>query len=169
MTTIESTRAGRYWAWGPGLLLTALLGTQLTVLHFVLRDPAFAVEPDYYRQAITWDERQELERQSRALGWHASLSAGMAPGGVEMHTELRLTDAAGAALEGATVRAHAFQNARASQIFDVALLERIPGSYAADIPSGRVGLWEFRLEATRGAAAFRTVLRSEVSVGGGTP
>ena len=64
---------GRVWAWVPALLLGGLLGTQLTVLHYVLEDPSFALESDYYRKAVSWDAQRELERASAALGWQGEI------------------------------------------------------------------------------------------------
>jgi nitrogen fixation protein FixH len=155
--------SGRLWAWGPGALLAALLGTQLTVLHSVLDDPSFALEPDYYRKAVAWDAQRELERQSRALGWHARLAAEPAPQARGVELQVQLSDATGGPLAGAAVHVHAFANARAARILEVSLLETTPGTYSAELPSSVLGLWEFRLEATRGADRFAEVLRHSVA------
>src|SRR4051794_6616596 len=94
-------RSGRLWAWAPGALLTALLGTQLTVLHSVLDDPSFALEPDYYRKVVAWDAQRELERESQALGWHGAISAQSMPRARGLELELQLRDAQGGPLGGA--------------------------------------------------------------------
>ncbi|HKO90751.1 MAG TPA: FixH family protein [Polyangiaceae bacterium] len=173
--------SGKLWAWAPGVLLAALLGTQLTVLHFVLDDPSFALEPDYYRKAVAWDRQRELERQSQALGWHAELAAqpalpappgsqpqpGLPARGLELRVQLR--DAQQGPLGGAAVHVQAFANARAARVFEAPLLETAPGTYTAEIPSRLLGLWEFRLEATRGAERFAEVLRQNVSARPGSP
>jgi len=174
MTTMRSRLAalyssGRLWAWAPGVLLAGLLGTQLTVLHSVLDDPSFALEPDYYRKAVAWDAQRELERQSQALGWHAAISAqptpqaqpGSQPRGLELQLSLR--DARGEPLRGAAVRVAAFANARAARVLEAALLETAPGTYTAELPSRVLGLWEFRMQATRGADRFGEVLRQSVT------
>jgi len=173
MTTPTSKRAalfasGTLWAWGPGVVLAALLGTQLTVLHFVLDDPSFALEPDYYRKAVAWDSQRELARQSQALGWHAEITAqpgspaqpGSVPPGLELRVQLR--DARQRPLAGAAVQVQAFANARAARVLAAALRETAPGTYTAEIPSSELGLWEFRLAATRGADRFAEVLRQSV-------
>jgi FixH protein len=168
MTTMTSRLAalyssGRLWAWAPGVLLAGLLGTQLTVLHSVLDDPSFALEPDYYRKAVAWDAQRELERVSQALGWHAAISAGPAPRARGLGLQLQLRDAQGDPLTGAAVHVTAFANARAARVFEAPLLETAPGTYAAEIPSSVPGLWEFRIEAARGADRYAEVLRQSVS------
>jgi len=155
--------SGRLWAWAPGVLLATLLGTQLTVLHSVLDDPSFALEPDYYRKAVAWDARQQLQRESLALGWHTDLMAEPAPQLRGLALRVQLHEAQGGPLAGAAVRVQAFANARAARVFEAVLVETAPGTYSAEIPSSVLGLWEFRLEATRGADRFSEVLRQSVS------
>jgi nitrogen fixation protein FixH len=151
---------GRVWAWVPALLLGSLLGMQLTVLHYVLEDPGFALESDYYRKAVSWDAERELERASAALGWQAQLDA--SPSAQATRLRVQLSDPVGGALAGATVRVQAFANARAAQRFEIALAEMTPGSYSGELPSAAHGLWEFRLQATRGSARFAKIVRLSV-------
>jgi len=168
MTATTSRRGavfskGWLWAWGPGLVLAALIGTQLTVLHSVLDDPSFALEPDYYRKAVAWDARRDLERASQALGWHAQLAAAPAPQARGIELRVQLSDARGGPLGGAAVRVQAFANARAARVLEASLVESTPGTYTGEVPSSVLGLWEFRLEATRGADRFAEVLRESVA------
>lgn len=151
---------GRIWAWVPVLLLGGLLGTQLTVLHYVLDDPSFALESDYYRKAVSWDAQREAERASAALGWSARLEA--TPGAQSTQLRVQLRDASGGALAGASVRVQAFANARAARQFELELRELAPGSYSGELPSAADGLWEFRVRATRGAARFAQIVRLSV-------
>ncbi|MEO8184188.1 MAG: FixH family protein [Deltaproteobacteria bacterium] len=153
----------RLWAWGPGVVLAALLGTQLIVLHSVLDDPTFALEPDYYRKAVAWDARRELERKSQALGWRALLAAEPAPQAGSVELRVQLWDARGGPLGGAAVSVHAFANARAARVLEASLVETTPGTYRGEVPSSVLGLWEFRLEARRGADRFAEVLRASVA------
>ncbi|HEU4579514.1 MAG TPA: FixH family protein [Polyangiaceae bacterium] len=154
---------GRIWAWVPVLLLGGLLGAQLTVLHYVLEDPGFALESDYYRKAVSWDAQRELDRESAALSWQAQLAATASERGTQLHLELK--DAGGAALSGAGVRLQAFANARAARQFEVTLAERAPGLYQGELLSAADGLWEFRLQATRGSARFAKIVRLSVERG----
>ncbi|MEY2929349.1 MAG: hypothetical protein RL033_98 [Pseudomonadota bacterium] len=159
----EGLSKGRVWAWVPGLLLTALLGTQLTVLHSVLDDPSFALEPDYYRKAVAWDSQRLLDRESQALGWHATLHAEPGTQASDLQLEVQLRDAKGTPLAGALLHVRAFANARAARLLETSLVETTPGIYTGKVPSSVLGLWEFRLEATRGSDRFAAVLRESVS------
>jgi nitrogen fixation protein FixH len=168
MTATISKRAaifssGLLWAWVPGVLLASWLGTELLVLHSVLDDPSFALEPDYYRKAVAWDAQRDLARESQALGWHAALVAEPTARARGLALRVEFRDAQGAPLGGAVVHAQAFANARAARVFEAALVETAPGTYTAEIPSSVIGIWEFRLEATRGAQRFAEVLRKGVS------
>jgi nitrogen fixation protein FixH len=153
--------AARLWPWVPGLLLTALIGTQLVVLSSVLEDPSFATEQDYYRKAVSWDAHMEQARESQALGWHASARVeAVAPG--QARLEVHLVDAEGRGISGAHLSAVAFANTRSAQRLELGLGERAPGQYLGELGRPRPGLWEARLEATRGSDRYEATLRFEV-------
>ena len=80
---------GRYWPF----LIVALLSVSVIANVFLIikatTDPSFAVERDYYAKAVTWDEHQQEQADSNALGWHAALKA------ERDRLELRLLDADG--------------------------------------------------------------------------
>lgn len=150
---------GRLWPWIPALLLGSLIGTQMTVLAFVLDDPTFSTEEDYYRKAVDWDTRMLRERQSQALGWTERLSVVSTP---RHSVSLQLQDARGQAVSNARVNGVAFHNARASQPRVLALDEVSPGLYHAELGPARPGVWELRLRATRGSDRYETTRRFEV-------
>jgi len=158
--------ASRLWPWVPGLLLTALIGTQLWVLSSVLDDPSFATEQDYYRKAVSWDAHMEQTRRSRALGWHARARVENPEPG-QARLEVELVDAQGRGISGAQLNAVAFANTRAAQPRELGLGEAAPGRYRAELGRARPGLWEVRLEATRGDDRYETKLRFEVFQAGG--
>jgi nitrogen fixation protein FixH len=154
---------GRLWPWIPALLLGSLIGVQMTVLAFVLDDPTFATEEDYYRKAVDWDARMLRQRQSQALGWTAELSvASTRPHPVS----LQLRDARGNAVSNARVNAVAFHNARARHPLVLALEEVSPGLYHVELGAVRPGLWELRLRASRGRDHHETTHRFEVPTDG---
>jgi nitrogen fixation protein FixH len=153
--------ASRLWPWVPALLLTTLIGVQMTVLASVLDDPTFATEPDYYRKAVDWDARMARERQSQALGWTARARAEARSPNVSQLT-VRLVDAQGMAVSGARVHASAFHNARSAHARELMLVEVSPGVYGADLGSSRPGVWELRLAAQRGPDSYETTLRFEL-------
>jgi nitrogen fixation protein FixH len=158
----------RVWPWVPALLLVSLLGTQLTVLSSALDDPAFATEPDYYRKALDWDAQQARARDSQALGWTARASAdGATP--ATRAVSLSLTDAHGATVSGALVRATAFPNVRAGQARTLTFREASPGVYRAELGVARPGVWELRCSAVRGQERFESTLRFELDATGAGP
>ena len=151
--------SGRIWAWVPALLLGGLLGTQLLVLRNVLDDPSVALEPDYYRKAVAWDEQRALERRSAALGWHAAFTSEPAARAGHTRWTVHLTDRDGNALSGATLTAQAFANARAGQVLTLRWTESAPGRYESELGPAHPGLWELRLQVARGADTFVQVMR----------
>jgi nitrogen fixation protein FixH len=161
----KSVQAGRLWAWVPALLLVGLVGTQLVVLARVLEDPSFAIEKDYYQQAVDWDAHQARQRRSRALGWQAKALADPVPASGLTRLSVRLTDARGQALVGAQLSMLAFANTRSAQSIHGVLKETTPGFYEASLGRARSGLWEVRLNAVRGADVYEAVLRLDVNSG----
>jgi nitrogen fixation protein FixH len=154
-------KKGWYWP----LLIVALLfvgGVGPNLLLFVVAnsDPSFSVEPDYYQKSLRWDERLAQERRNSELGW--TLGLDLRP---EESPQLgvRLTamlfDRTGAPLDGASVELEAFHNARASEIVKASLRGSGEGTYLANLPAGRAGLWEFRFVVRLGNDVFtRTVM-----------
>jgi nitrogen fixation protein FixH len=155
-------RTHRLWPWVPAILLVSLIGTQLTVLASVLGDPAFATEPDYYQKAVDWDAHRAREQESQALGWNARVRWDERDAANLRSLHLELTAADGSAVPGAQVHVVAFHNARAAQPLELEPLESSPGVYSATFEGHRPGLWELRIEATRGREAFETTLRHEL-------
>jgi nitrogen fixation protein FixH len=160
-------RAG-IWPWVPALLLVSLLGTQLAVLSSALDDPAFATEPDYYRKALDWDMQQSRARASQALGWVARARADGATLAAQT-VSVSITDAQGAAVSGAALRATAFPNTRAGQARELSFREVSPGLYRAELGATRPGIWELRCSAARGPARFESTLRFELGAAGAQP
>jgi nitrogen fixation protein FixH len=152
-------RRDRVW---PAIIVTALLGNVtlgIVLMRVAAADPHFAVEPDYYRRAVGWDTTQAQARQARALGWQVAPALGPVGGG-EVALTLVLTDAAGAALDGASVSVEARAVAHANEPLVANLLPTgEPGTYAADLAVAREGLWEVRVVAIRGEDQLTTQLR----------
>ena len=159
--------SARFWPWFLVALLLVGVGANLVLLVVADRDPSFAVEKDYYRKALSWDDAQERARESRALGWTLALTArpsNRGPGWTEL--EARLVDRDGAPVSGAAVALEAFHHARAADVLAADLVARGSGVYRADLPMRRRGSWEVRLRARRGGASFTEVVQEEI---GGAP
>ena len=145
--------------WFPIFLVVILLTSVGGNIYMVMRatnDPAFAVEPDYYRKAVEWDKVQAEQEKSDALGWHVLVDAR------QDELRIRLTDRLGRPVDGATVEVEAFANARASQRIVGRLVPKGLGVYVLQRPFDRSGLWEYRLAAVRDQERFTHVAQKEL-------
>lgn len=157
--------SARGWHW-PVLMVALLVGGAGVNIAFMIvanRDPSFAVEPDYYRKALEWDQTMAQEARNAELGW--TISARLGPAGVGAgRLVATIRDRAGALLGGATVTVEAFPSARAREIATLALAPTgEAGVYAATLPSGRPGLWELRMRVSRGGEVFTRTLSQDLA------
>jgi nitrogen fixation protein FixH len=157
---------GKGWLWPVGIvaLLAGGAGANVGLLVIASRDASFAVEPDYYRKAVNWDQTMAQEARNAELGWR--VAAAIEPAGRgQARLRARVADRAGAPVTGARVTVEAFASARAAQIVNVALVPEGAGVYAAALPVGRPGLWELRVTVARGAQVFTRTLSQDVAAG----
>jgi hypothetical protein len=153
------------WAW-PVAIVALLVGSAGANIAFMIvanRDATFAVEPDYYRKAVEWDRTMAQESRNAELGWTVSARLEPADAGRARLFAL-VRDRAGAPLSGAAVRVEAFPSARAREIAGVALEPtRGAGVYTGLLPSARPGLWELRVQVTRGTDVFTRTLTQDLA------
>jgi len=154
--------AAKLWPIAIVAVLALTVGANVVIL-IAARDPhAPALEPDYYHKAVTWDSTLAVERASSALRWRADaalerLTLDRARLTVTLH------DSAGAPLTGARVRLEAIHNLESDvRVHAVFGESATPGTYTAELPLRLAGLWELRLDATRGRDTFVTSLRREL-------
>ncbi|MCC6317896.1 MAG: FixH family protein [Gemmatimonadaceae bacterium] len=172
MTTRQASAAAqptrsalaRYgWPAGIATVLGLTVAGNVWMMAVAGSDPAFAVEPDYYRKAVTWDAHMAQARANAALGWSAQARLELAQPGAPGRIAVTLRDRVGSMIAGASVRVEAMHNARASRRLEVALGARAPGEYSAAIDADRPGEWEVRISAEAGAQRFTETLRLTVS------
>lgn len=159
-------RQGAFWI---GLVF-ALFGVHMSVaaalVYFAHSDPGFAVVPDYHNKALAWDDAKRMEAASDALGWTALLVAGPDDGPVqERDLSLTLVDEAGAPIDGAAVTVSAFHIARSRDVEAPTVEGDGLGRYLGRVRLAPAGIWEFRIEARRGADHFTRTLRLELRPG----
>lgn len=147
------------------LLIGGLLAIPVTFVTIAVvtlsGDPSFAVEPDYYKQAVDWDQFAGQREANRKLGWTAEWSA--APAGVETALTLRLSHADGTPVTGVRATTVAFFNGRSGERQTLTLAESAPGLYAASLARVRPGLWELRLSAQAGEQQFTNIARVDIA------
>lgn len=147
------------WPIGIAAVLFLSAASNIVVMFIAKADPAFAVEPDYYRKAVTWDSTMAQQRANASLGWSSSAHLTLATPGTPGTISLQLRDATGAAITDATVSVEAMHNARASQRYEATLAGDASGTYTGALDAHRAGMWELRVTATRGAERFTQSLR----------
>ncbi len=145
--------------WFPYLLVTILVasvGGNIYMVMIATDDPGFAVEENYYQQAVEWDRLQAERAASDALGWNVVVDA--------RHEELRiqLTDRLGRPIEEADVDVEAFANARARHRIRGRMVEMGRGVYVLERSFERSGIWEYRLAAVRGEERFLHTTQQEL-------
>lgn len=139
-------------------LLTLHAAGMVTFAVIASSDPSHAVEKDYYRKALHWDEHRAQLAADAALGWKAEVTARPAQPGLAAVT-ISLTDRDGRPVTGASAHLEAFHMARGKRILESGLEETAPGVYTATLPMRRDGKWELRLRARRGGDLFTAVLK----------
>lgn len=161
------TRSGRAWPLALGALLGACVAFDLGVAFVASRDPSFAVERDYYRKAVEWDQTMAQERRNTELGWSVDVTLVRAPAGGETSVAARVSDRDGRAIESARLTVEALHNARARDVLAAPLVADGPGHYVAALPLRRAGLWELRLRVERGGDVFTEVVMRELGAATG--
>lgn len=156
-------KAGMAWPVGIVVCLGLSVAANIGFMLVANDDPAFAVEPDYYRKAVAFDSSMARERASNALGWRVAVT--VAPMELGKPTELRLlvTDSAGIPIRDATVQVLAMHNARSGERLVAQLAaDSAQGGYHAALAITRPGLWEIRSQVTRGQDQFAVSQRVDV-------
>lgn len=178
--------AARYphaWLWPVGLvtLLCGSIGICVTTAIVAARDPSFALEPDYYEQAVSWDESARARDASRALGLVANVQVSdpIDASGVRTLT-VRLHDAAGDPVPADRLEVIAFHHARRREPITLqfgtgspapaegagATLSADAGCWTWSLGPARAGMWQVRIRASRGPSAFIQTLDLQTPDGG---
>lgn len=131
------------------LAIVGLLGGNLVamgVIAYTAHAKQAQIIPAYDVVAAHHDETMDEARRSQALGWSATvqLAAGV--------LEVRVVDATGAALPGATVRVTGYPRAHASAVIDVTLGAAGGGSYR--VPLRAIGWHDLTIIVEREGVRF---------------
>jgi nitrogen fixation protein FixH len=142
------------WPIGVATILAATVAANVIVMQIANNDPAFAVEPDYYRKAVNFDATMAQERENISLGWGIETLIDSIGDGRHTRVAIRLRDASSSPLAGARVAVMARFNARANDTLTARLTEEAPGTYVTTLPIAHPGQWEVRVDATHGSQRF---------------
>jgi nitrogen fixation protein FixH len=162
---ISSGRFPNRWALFPVGLLGILVSVQVVLFSLSRNDPSFAVEPEYYQKAVSWDKHAEQRAANTHLGWRPSaaiLPAGGLTGGAAT-LQVTLLDRDYEPVTNASLTATAFANARANDVQTLSLQPTEAGTYVGPLRVGFPGEWEIRLTATRDGTTFTHSSRVSVA------
>lgn len=155
-------KKGWHWPWLIATLIFFTAGFQGWLIYAATHDSTMAIEPDYYRKAVAWDERMAQDSVNESLRWTARLEVGAVSGDGAQVT-VRLGDSSGAPVRSARVRVVAIHNLDGAHHIEGVLRAQGDGSYAALLPLDRTGLWEVRVDAIRGREHFTASLRADAA------
>jgi nitrogen fixation protein FixH len=154
---------GRRWLFFLIALIAVPMAIQVFLVLRAVEDPSFAVEPDYYRRSLAWDEVMAQERLNARLGWQIALTTPLVSRPGPSSLSVSLLDRAGKPLSGATIRVEAFAVARAGQVLRAVLTPvAVPGQYQALLVLERPGRWELRFTAELGGVTYTQTLRANL-------
>lgn len=170
-TTAASTAATAarpkpaFWPW-PGLvfvLFAGQLAMAILAVTMAHSDRAFAIEPDYYRKALHWDEYAAQLRTNQSLGW--TLDASIADEVTTLsqrRVEVTLRARDGAPLDDAAIRVELFHHAHAQVRTTAELTALGDGRYFATPRMPQTGAWELRFDVSRGSEQFTSRIVTQV-------
>lgn len=140
------------------LLLGGQIMLMLVAVYLATSDSSFAVEPDYYRKALRWDETAAQTRLNQQLGWSVEI---VVSSSTDIYKNRDVTcilkDGSGREIDDAQIELTAFAHARGDQRVLSELTAVGQGRYGTTLRMTQPGRWEFRIVARRGGDTFTQV------------
>jgi nitrogen fixation protein FixH len=115
------------------------------------------VESDYYRKGMEWDRTLAQRQADARLGWTLACEVGQGT------LEVALRDRAGAGWQGLSFPSRPSTTRGRDQIVTAVLADAGEGTYRAQAPIARPGLWELRFRAVRGTDVYTQTVTYEVA------
>lgn len=142
-------KRAHFWPIGIVLVLAATVAANLWVMRVAGADPSFAIEPNYYAQAVQWDSTLAQQVRNRALGWSIRPEfARDSAGRVELTATV--VDASGREIRDAQVQVTAFAVARSAHRLEIPLRQSRRG-YSGTLSARPIpGRWELHFDVRRG-------------------
>jgi nitrogen fixation protein FixH len=138
-------------------MIFALIGLNFCVVGLTVhlssrRASSHAVEPDYDRTALNWNQSARQMAHNRELGWSLLITEI-----TRNSIAVSLTGRDGQAIKDAKVSLQAFHHAHARNRLHADLAE-IDNLYRGSVVIDTPGLWEFRFTVKSGPEKFTTTL-----------
>ena len=144
------------WIWT--LVIVGFFSVQaviwLVAITLTARDPSFAVAPHYEQESANWDAIVARRQASSELGWTIEFTRGSLNSSQQSVLQIRLTDRAGQAVDGAQIEITLFHCARAAESQQPIVHDLGQGNYFAETQMDRSGLWKLSGVARRGDEEF---------------
>ena len=146
-------KPGAFW---PAIIAGALglhVLAMMAMVSLATSNDSYAVEPDYYRKALTWNDKRAQDHRNDELGWRLDFAVEPASTGADPVLRVDLVDADGTPIIDAVVSVEAFANTRRDDVL-TASLSPVADVYETTMPMRGNGRWEFRFTVTRGDEVF---------------
>ena len=155
----------------PGIvvfLLAIPIVANFYLMYRAKADPAFFVEKDYYKKAVSWDQARAQTAQNLQLGWQVQVQSAGHTGQSQtlllgQPVVVTLKSSAGQPMAGAQVAVEAFHNARAGDRMNMAATTDAAGQATLALPWTRPGLHELQLTIVAGKDTFTQTIQRDVA------
>lgn len=127
-----------------------------------------AIVPNYYQQALQWDQAQAQRRASAELGWKITFepSAATSPLG-QRDVTIRIVDRDNQPVADAHIEIAYFHHARADETMTSTLRTNERGVATQNLKMRNEGWWQIQLIASNASGRYTTTLTQYVSNSGG--
>lgn len=145
--TIEQKEKFAQMAWTAGIVGFFSIQAVIWAIAITLTstDKTHAVIADYERGGLSWDQTQQMIKESEALGWSTNLSIdtqSSLPG--RRTITLTVLDRNQQPIEVAEINLEVFHRGQAAIVYDLKLLPSDePGVYVGQLEMTRPGYWQF--------------------------
>lgn len=153
------------------IIIVGLLSMNASIVAITVyaanSDRGFAVEPDYYRKGLAWDESVRQRDLNASLGWSLTASFQPATPAASARLLARFADGAARPIRAAKLVVEAFHEADPSRVTRVDLIAQGDGTFAAPFAAPRPGLWTLRFIADAAGIRFTSAQQADVDKSGG--
>ncbi len=162
-TRIPHEHSGRFprrWAWIAAAFLGGHVVLMTTAVTLAVRGHGAAgITPDYYEDALRWDEQRARQRESDALGWRVDVTPDIWLDAEGQRTvRINAADANARPIADAAIELTAFHRL-APKAKREAVAQRVaPGVFEARLPMQRTGEWRITVTMRRGDDTFARTL-----------
>ena len=157
--TRHERNAARRWVGVVLMLLGGHMTLMVVAVTIAVRNHSSAgVTPDYYQQAVQWDDHREAVDRAKQLGWRVKVTPDIwIDGQGQRRLTVSVCDAQGLPCSDLAVEVKVFPARYPDQTYLAEAQEEQPGQYAARLPMTQAGDWQVvvRTDDGQGVCEFR--------------